>query len=119
MICPSGQTLNSAPHFCRVRCREGLATLCSDVVEWCRATSNIVESNLIKVKIAERKFARHFYCLRILRVLLSAFGHVLDFLLDTAELAYVHLDFFPPKSQWQRLCQTRISQYSAIKTRSS
>ena len=56
--------LDNARHLCRVKCRERLATLYSDVeccqvlssvLECCRALSSVVESNLIKVKIVERR----------------------------------------------------------------
>ena len=47
-------SLDNFLHVCRVKCRERLATLYSDV-ERCRGFSRVVESNLIKVKIFERK----------------------------------------------------------------
>ena len=54
--------------------------------------SSVVESNLIKVKIVERMCST-FLLFEVFRVLSSAFGHVLDFPLDIAEVGHVHLIF--------------------------
>ena len=56
--------------------------------------SSVVESNLIKVKIAERRCSTSL----LFEVLLSAFGQVLHFPLDIAELTHVHLTIFSTKS---------------------
>ena len=47
-------SFDSTRHLSRVKCREHLAILYSDV-KWCRAMSSVVGSNLIKVIIVERK----------------------------------------------------------------
>ena len=88
----------------------------SSVVERCRALSSVVESNLIKVKIVDRRCSTFL----LFEVLSSAFGQVLDFPLDIAELTHVQLIIFPTKIAVRKALPSKnSSKFCNINRRSS